>query len=251
MPPPPPRTRKRKEIVLEEEEWIARMDAIIRRDYFPELASLESKVEWLEALRSKDPERLERAQLRLIACQHPESARSSDASPWDAAPSSERGGESVDGRRLPSRASKPQSLDAFLASYTSEDNASFRALLDAANARRAAKNRAFFKAPDPTLRGREHQLLPGAELQPPLGLPGVLDEQEDSDALRGSRHAPMNALMFRQNAESLPLTSAELGPRGSAPSASAPSIAAARTRFAGGESGSGLSTALSTPGSAG
>lgn len=48
MPPPPPRTRKRKEIVLEEEEWIARMDAIIRRDYFPELASLESKVEWLE-----------------------------------------------------------------------------------------------------------------------------------------------------------------------------------------------------------
>lgn len=47
MPPPPPRP-KRKELVLEEEEWCEKLEAIIERDFFPELSKLESKVEWLQ-----------------------------------------------------------------------------------------------------------------------------------------------------------------------------------------------------------
>ena len=48
MLPPPPRAPKRKEVVLEEDEWTATLEAIIERDFFPELAKLESKVAWLQ-----------------------------------------------------------------------------------------------------------------------------------------------------------------------------------------------------------
>lgn len=48
MLPPPPRAPKRKEMVLEEDEWTATLEAIIERDFFPELAKLESKVAWLQ-----------------------------------------------------------------------------------------------------------------------------------------------------------------------------------------------------------
>ena len=80
MPPPPPRAPKRKEVVLvsdngdmgfvlggelprrlfrqgnsqrvsylqEEDDWTSKIEAIIERDFFPELAKLQSKVEWLQ-----------------------------------------------------------------------------------------------------------------------------------------------------------------------------------------------------------
>ncbi|PRW50786.1 DGCR14 [Chlorella sorokiniana] len=66
MPPPPPRPPKRKEVVLDEDEYTATLEAIIERDFFPELPKLESKIAWLQAVRSGDPEQIRHAQL-LIA----------------------------------------------------------------------------------------------------------------------------------------------------------------------------------------
>jgi len=48
MPPPAPRPAKRKQIVLDEDEWVAKMEGIIERDFFPELVNLQDKVQWLE-----------------------------------------------------------------------------------------------------------------------------------------------------------------------------------------------------------
>jgi hypothetical protein len=49
MAPPAPRAPKRKkEIVLEEDDWTAKMEAIVERDFFPELGQLQDKVQWLE-----------------------------------------------------------------------------------------------------------------------------------------------------------------------------------------------------------
>ena len=49
LPPPPRPKRKRETKVLDEDDWTDKLEAIIQRDYFPDLPKLESQLEWLEA----------------------------------------------------------------------------------------------------------------------------------------------------------------------------------------------------------
>ena len=54
MAPPAPRApaaaaTSRKPLVLEEEEWAEALEAIIERDFFPDIPKLQSKLEWLQA----------------------------------------------------------------------------------------------------------------------------------------------------------------------------------------------------------
>ena len=53
MPPPAVRPaagakRKREATVLDEDEWTSRIEAIIQRDFFPDLPKLQNKLEWLQ-----------------------------------------------------------------------------------------------------------------------------------------------------------------------------------------------------------
>ena len=50
MPPPPKRGQKRQheQTLLDEDEWTDRIEAIIQRDYFPDLPKLQNKLEWLQ-----------------------------------------------------------------------------------------------------------------------------------------------------------------------------------------------------------
>ena len=50
MPPPAPRAAPswRAHAVLDEDEWTEQLEAIIERDYFPDKAKLENKLEWLQ-----------------------------------------------------------------------------------------------------------------------------------------------------------------------------------------------------------
>lgn len=51
MPPPPVRRgqkRQHEQTVLDEDEWTDRIEAIIQRDYFPDLPKLQNKLEWLQ-----------------------------------------------------------------------------------------------------------------------------------------------------------------------------------------------------------
>lgn len=50
LPPPSRPKRKREKIVLDEDEWTDQLEAIIQRDYFPDLPKLESQLEWLEVI---------------------------------------------------------------------------------------------------------------------------------------------------------------------------------------------------------
>ena len=43
---PPKRTREQK--VLDEDEWTEKLEAIVQRDYFPDIPKLENELEWLE-----------------------------------------------------------------------------------------------------------------------------------------------------------------------------------------------------------
>lgn len=50
MPPPAARSAaaRRNPVVLDEDEWTEQMEAIIERDFFPDKAKLENKLEWLQ-----------------------------------------------------------------------------------------------------------------------------------------------------------------------------------------------------------
>ena len=51
MPPPPARRgqkRQHEQALLDEDEWTDRIEAIIQRDYFPDLPKLQNKLEWLQ-----------------------------------------------------------------------------------------------------------------------------------------------------------------------------------------------------------
>ena len=64
LPPPPPRVRtlRAKDAapvhVVSEETYTAAMDAIITRDYFPDLPKLQQQLEWLAAVESGDQDRI-------------------------------------------------------------------------------------------------------------------------------------------------------------------------------------------------
>lgn len=39
---------RQKALVLDEDEWASQLDAIIERDFFPDVPKLQSKLEWLQ-----------------------------------------------------------------------------------------------------------------------------------------------------------------------------------------------------------
>ena len=51
--------------MLEEDEWTLYLEDIIERDYFPDLQRMRSRLDWLQASRSGDPEAIREAQLRI------------------------------------------------------------------------------------------------------------------------------------------------------------------------------------------
>ncbi|QDZ21821.1 hypothetical protein A3770_06p43390 [Chloropicon primus] len=67
LPPPAVDMAKRRRQgpkVLREEAWLKQLEAIIQRDYFPEIPKLQSKLEWLQAVNSGDEGRMRWAQRR-------------------------------------------------------------------------------------------------------------------------------------------------------------------------------------------
>ena len=51
LPPPARRSGQKRQFeqtLLEEDEWTDRIEAIIQRDFFPDLPKLQNKLEWLQ-----------------------------------------------------------------------------------------------------------------------------------------------------------------------------------------------------------
>ena len=65
MPPPAPRVKHAGPVVLDEDEYVARLDAIITREYFPDVPKLKDTLRWLQATNSGDPKRVREAQLAI------------------------------------------------------------------------------------------------------------------------------------------------------------------------------------------
>lgn len=52
--------------VIDDEEFEAKLAAIIERDYFPDVKRLQNRLEWTEAADSKDPEQMANAQRNIV-----------------------------------------------------------------------------------------------------------------------------------------------------------------------------------------
>eukprot|EP00877_Chromochloris_zofingiensis_P006375 jgi/Chrzof1/1991/Cz10g28320.t1 len=161
MPPPPPRPVKRAAQVLDEDTYTEAIEAIIERDFFPDVPKLQNQLEWLQAVQSGDPAKVKHAQMNIARRRAglktpmtvdytgttaftPGTAllRTPAMTPFLAAatatpqlqPTSEQ-------QQQQQKASKAPNipLDAFFQQYTGEDNASFAELLEVSNARKRAK----------------------------------------------------------------------------------------------------------------
>ena len=162
--------------VLEEEEYAARLEAIIERDYFPDLRSNRLKAALLEATRRGDAraiaavhremnaERVRRVGSRGGVVGTPSiggsgtTTRGAEAS-WETETPQRRndfedgdeeeefvdyeecGIEGVRGRSTAYEEDRHLSVNGFLAKYTSEDNASFTEIVQRSEAKRALKKR--------------------------------------------------------------------------------------------------------------
>lgn len=215
------RGRGRKK-VLDEEEYLAGLGAVIERDFFPDLKRLEQQREWLEALATKDPDIIAETRRKLARQQNRlPSAKSghlvlatptpltggghgaSDATPMSTAPRRSGGGDvgSDDGGAA---AVPPMTLDEYVATHTSEDNASFAELLKKDHAAQAKKYWWAF-APDAAQRTQQMRLAnhPHADV---LAAAATKEDREDS-ALRPAlpdtwaHHRTRNALLFTPNLE--------------------------------------------------
>ena len=67
-------------MVLDEDEYVARLDAIITREYFPDVPKLRDTLRWLRATNSGDPARVREAQ-RAIQRRLDRERGAGDASP--------------------------------------------------------------------------------------------------------------------------------------------------------------------------
>eukprot|EP00730_Choanoeca_flexa_P002308 TRINITY_DN109_c0_g1_i1.p1 TRINITY_DN109_c0_g1~~TRINITY_DN109_c0_g1_i1.p1 ORF type:complete len:502 (+),score=99.35 TRINITY_DN109_c0_g1_i1:75-1580(+) len=208
--------KKKPKKILEEEEYVEALESIIERDFYPQLSKLKAQKEYLDAF-----ERNDREAMRLIQARFQSANSSRFSTPASARPSytprdsqqaatptwSEIGQQdaaSIDSHVTdevqPSGSQKDQrvdssklSLDQFLTQYTSEDNASFDAIIEATNQRLKEKFERLFGV----VKDKSTQL--------------ALTNGKDagvSFALDGWAHDPKNRLMWYP--EELPRTAAEL-----------------------------------------
>ncbi|PKU76337.1 splicing factor ESS-2 homolog isoform X2 [Dendrobium catenatum] len=151
-------SKKRRVSVLDEDTYVASIEKIIERDFFPDIPKLHDRLDWLEAARSGDPIIIRDAQLKILERR---AAAVSGKTPSTVAAAT------TDGRtRSPFSSATPfgsdktplfvpaavdqsaneedpssivdtsLSLDEFCHRYTSEDNASFSKIMEKVNRKR-------------------------------------------------------------------------------------------------------------------
>lgn len=171
-----PQRSLNRQVVLDEDEYTEALSQIIARDFYPSLVHLETTNDYLDALRSKDPQLIQASVRRMEGLSTPMSYRNR---PWETPSQTPYGaGSSETPLRTPREGDEPpakrarfdtnMSLDAFQARYTSEDNSSFTQILEDENRKRKERYSWAWEAQkrveaqrDRMLEGRERLLIEG------------------------------------------------------------------------------------------
>ena len=160
--------RRRKKVkVLAEEDYVDRVEAIIERDYFPELEKLHAQADYIDAKERNDTVTMMRLQEKYSGCRpgtgkvatrlaSPATFETPQDLPRESDPRRPGGtnepDETPDNKDkeediLPpeEKKKKKQSLDDFLANHTSEDNMSFDDIQEEAAKKHRIKNAWMYK----------------------------------------------------------------------------------------------------------
>ncbi|KAI4569082.1 hypothetical protein MJG53_014700 [Ovis ammon polii x Ovis aries] len=170
--------------VLDEEEYIEGLQTVIQRDFFPDVEKLQAQKEYLEAEENGDLERMRQIAIKFGSAlgkasreppppyvtpatfETPE-LHTGPSMVGGKARARGRGLEDGDGEAAEEAAAEPlPSLDVFLSRYTSEDNASFREIMEVAKERGRARHAWLYQAEEEFEKRQEDSLaLPSAEQQ--------------------------------------------------------------------------------------
>jgi len=174
------RERKRKVKVMDEDEYVAKVEKIIERDFFPELEKLKAQSEYIDARDRNDLETMSRLEEKYSGVRPDTGRLASPATfdtPVDAPRESDprRPGESGDatekekeddGKTEEEKKEEKITLDKFMANHTSEDNESYLELQEESEIKHRVKNAWMYKDEALYLEMKAQQMaLPSVEQQ--------------------------------------------------------------------------------------
>ncbi|EPS68545.1 hypothetical protein M569_06220, partial [Genlisea aurea] len=202
--------RRRKSIVLDEDIYVASIEKIIERDFFPDIPKLRDRLDWIQAIRTSDPVLIRDAQLKILERRRlrkggnvaeGSSIRDASVTPGlsffrntSVTPSfSEHRENIVTDEQIDSagdgvvedQINISLSLDEFLRRYTSEDNESFSKILEKVNKRREEKCSHLLEHGESETKERAKCVTDGY---------GTSDQPVST--LEGWKYTPKNLLMY-------------------------------------------------------
>ncbi|CCD62885.1 Splicing factor ESS-2 [Caenorhabditis elegans] len=234
-------TKKIERQVVPEEKYIAGLDKIIEKDYFPHLKKMQAQKEYLEAVANKDINKIKELQMKFCSTGSvrtdrsfrtpittrstteapdvssfdadtpgPSSASTSSAHDWMQSPmpfANEEGDNEALNRKRKKK--KEETLTSYLNKYTSEDNASFEELAKVMREREDARRPWVYKAEEEHNKNLVTRQAIAAEADVQLALKHAVDA-DDNRPLNVDNWAykAWNTVLF--NPDGAALTPAEI-----------------------------------------
>ncbi|XP_037465600.1 splicing factor ESS-2 homolog [Triticum dicoccoides] len=212
-------SKRRRPEVLDEDSYVVAIERIIERDFFPDLPRLRDRLDWLQAVRSRDPLLLRDAQLKILDRRRRLQRNGPLPTPTPATSTALRSPSFLATPAVaPSTAGDPEeededvsaalSLDDFFRRYTSEDNESFSRILEKVNHRRRERYAHLLEPGEVA----DKQLLEDAKRDRITD--GYGTSGQPPSTLEGAKFTAKNLLMYHPaDRGEAPLTDEELAVR--------------------------------------